>query len=155
WIDTRDTLHLWTQIVGKVRLARTPLVNHWWNSTLYVTATGLTTTAMPAGNGRTFQFDFDFVAHRLELTTSDGGRRAIALERRSVADFHAELVGRMRDLDVATPIWTMPVEIPDAIPFEDDHQHASYDADAVGRWFATLGRIDTVLHDFRSRFVGK
>jgi hypothetical protein len=155
WVDTRDTLHLWTQIVGKIRLARTPLVNHWWNSTLYVTATGLTTTAIPAEGGRSFQFDFDFVTHQLALTTNDGGRRSIRLEPRSVADFHAEVVARMAELGVATPIWTMPVEIAGAIPFERDHEHASYDADAVGRWFATLGRMHVVLHAFRTRFVGK
>jgi hypothetical protein len=155
WEATRNTLHLWTQVVGKVRLARTPLVNHWWNVTLYVTARGLTTSLMPDGPGRGFQIDFDFQAHQLEIATTDGRRRVATLEPRSVADFYAEVVGRLDELGLATPIWQMPVEIEDAIPFPDDHDHASYDPDAVNRFWRSLVESDRVLRDFRSRFLGK
>lgn len=155
WQDTRDTLHLWTQVVGKVRMARTPLVNHWWNVTLYVTDRGLTTGLMPGGPAQGFQIDFDFLAHRLDIARADGERRHVALEPRSVADFHAEVAGRLDDLGLHTPIWPMPVEIPDAVPFTDDHDHASYDAAAVERFWHSLVDIDRVFHRFRAGFVGK
>ena len=154
WETTRDTLHLWTQVVGKVRLARTPLVNHWWNVTLYVTARGLTTSLMPDGR-RAFQIDLDFQAHQLEIATTDGRRRAVTLEPRSVADFYAEVMGRLDELELTTPIWPMPVEIEGAIPFPDDHDHASYDPDAASRFWRSLVQSDRVMRDFRSRFVGK
>ena len=155
WQDTRDTLHLWTQVVGKVRLARTPLVNHWWNVTLYVTDRGLTTGLMPGGPARAFQIDFDFLAHRLDIARTDGERRHVALEPRSVADFHADVMARLDELGLATPIWTMPVEIPDAVPFTDDVDHASYDAGAVERFWQALVDVDRVFHRFRAGFVGK
>jgi hypothetical protein len=155
WRDTRDTLHLWTQVVGKVRLARTPMVNHWWNVTLHLTDRGLTTGLMPAGPGQAFQIDFDFLAHRLDIARTDGEGRQVALEPRSVADFHAEVTMRLDELDVATPIWSMPVEIPGAIPFTDDHEHVSYDAAAVERFYHALVDIDRVFHRFRAGFVGK
>ncbi len=155
WQDTRDTLHLWTQVVGKVKLARTPLVNHWWNVTFLVTDRGMTTGVMPGGAGGAFQIDFDLVAHRLRIGRADGVVAEVALEPRSVADFHAEVVARLDELGLATPIWTMPVEIPGAIPFTDDHDHASYDAAAVEAFHRALIDFDRVFHGFRAGFVGK
>jgi hypothetical protein len=155
WQDTRDTVHLWTQVVGKVRLARTPLVNHWWNVTLHVSDRGLTTGLMPGGPAQAFQIDFDFLAHRLDIARADGVHRQIALEPRSVADFHAEVVARLDELDLATPIWPMPVEIPGAIPFTDDHDHANYDPVAVERFWHALIDVDLAFHRFRADFVGK
>jgi hypothetical protein len=154
WTDTRDTFQLWTQVVGKVRMARAPLENHWWNVALYVTARGLTTSPVPAG-ARSFQIDLDLLDHRLAVTTTDGEVRSMALEPRSVADFHAELVAHLDDLDLATPIWTMPVEIEGAIPFEADHDHASYDADQVQRFWLALVRTHHAFQAFRAGFVGK
>jgi hypothetical protein len=155
WKDTRDTLHLWTQVVGKVRMARTPLVNHWWNVTLRVTDRGLGTGLMPGGPAQGFQIDFDFLAHQLEIARVDGARRLVALQPRSVADFHAEVMARLDELGLATPIWAMPVEIPDAVPFTDDHAHAAYDPAAVERFWHTLVDVDRVFHRFRGGFVGK
>jgi hypothetical protein len=154
WADTCSTLHLWTQIVGKIRLAHTATVNHWWNVPLYVTGRGLTTSLMCHGE-RGFQIDFDFIDHRLNILTSAGESETIALESRSVAEFHAELMGRLDGLGLETHIWTMPVEIPDAIPFDQDHVHASYDADYVNRFWRILVQVDRLLKLFRSRFSGK
>jgi hypothetical protein len=154
WADTCATLHLWTQIVGKIRLAHTPLVNHWWNVPLYVTSRGLTTSPMFHGS-HGFQIDFDFIDHRLMISTCAGEIQAIPLGSRSVADFHAELMGRLRAMDLETRIWTMPVEIPDAIPFESDNTHASYDPDSVNRFWRILVQVDRLLRRFRSRFLGK
>jgi hypothetical protein len=155
WEDTRDTLHLWTQVVGKVKLARTPLVNHWWNVTFYVTDRGLTTGVMPGGSGGAFQIDFDLVDHRLRIGRADGAVTGVALEPRSVADFYAEVSARLDQLDLTTPIWTMPVEIEGAIPFTDDHEHASYDSGAVEAFHRVLVDMDRVFHRFRGGFVGK
>jgi hypothetical protein len=154
WADTCATLHLWTQVVGKVRLALAPLVNHWWQVTLYVTARGLTTSAMPY-QGRLLQIDFDFCDHQLLLRASDGRVERIALAPRSVADFYAEVMGRLRALGVDVDIRTMPVEIPDAIPFETDRTHASYDANAAQLFWRQLVQIDRVFNLFRARFLGK
>jgi hypothetical protein len=154
WEDTCATLHLWTQIVGKIRLAHTPIVNHWWNVPLYLTSRGLTTSPIPYG-ARGFQIDFDFIAHRLEIKTSDGKVETILLQPRSVADFHAEVMGRLRVLGFETPIWTMPVEIENAIPFDRDEEHASYDAEYVNRFWRVLVQAGRVFNLFRSRFVGK
>jgi hypothetical protein len=154
WADTCTTLQLWTQIVGKVRLAHTPLVNHWWNVPLYVGSRGLTTSLIPHGAGG-FQIDFDFIEHRLKILTCAGEIETMTLAPRSVADFHAELMGRLRGLGLETHIWTMPVEIPDAIPFQRDTQHASYDPDAVNRFWRALVQVDRLLNQFRSRFIGK
>jgi Family of unknown function (DUF5996) len=154
WQGTRDTLQLWTQIVGKIRMVRTPLMSHWWNVPLYVTARGLSTSMIPAG-GRGFQIDFDFVAHRLDIATSDGDQRTTPLAARSVADFYAEVMAMLADLGVATPIWTMPVEIPDAIPFDEDDLHASYDRDQVERFWRALIEMVRVFEQFRSEFIGK
>lgn len=154
WAATRDTLQLWTQIVGKVRMERTPVTNHWWNVPLYVTARGLTTSLIPHGH-RGFQIDFDFVAHRLDVAVSDGTSRSMELAPRSVADFYSELMGHLDALGLATAMWTMPVEIPDAIPFDRDHLHSSYDADQAQRFWLALVQMDRVFEVFRSRFVGK
>jgi hypothetical protein len=155
WADTRDTLQLWTQIVGKVRMVNTPLINHWWNIPLYVTARGLTTSLVPYGE-RGFEIDFDFLDHQLRIEATDGGHASMALEPRSVADFYAELMGHLDELGLHTEIWTVPVEIPDnSTPFDEDHEHASYDAERVQRFWLALVEMDRVFHDFRARFVGK
>lgn len=155
WLDTRDTLHLYTQVVGKVRLANEPHLNHWWNVPLYVTARGLTTSMMPHPTGPAFQIDFDFVDHRLDVETATGGRRTLELVPRSVADFYTAVMAMLVDLGVGTQIWPMPVEISGAIPFTDDHEHAGYDADAVHRFWRALVEMERVLKVFRGRFVGK
>jgi hypothetical protein len=154
WQATRDTLQLWTQIVGKVRMVRTPLMSHWWNVPLYVTARGLSTSMIPAGR-RGFQIDFDFTTHHLEITTSDGDQRTMPLVAQPVADFYAEVMAMLDALGLATPIWTMPVEIPDAIPFDEDRVHASYDRGQVGRFWRALIEMVRVFEQFRSEFVGK
>ncbi|WP_433273918.1 DUF5996 family protein [Pseudonocardia xinjiangensis] len=155
WQPTRDTLHLWTQIIGKIRLANSPLVNHWWNVPLYVTSRGLTTSLIPHNSGRNFQIDFDFQAHQLQITTSDGQLRSLSLEPRTVADFYNRVLNHLNDLGLTTRIWPMPVEIENAIPFDNDDTHASYDRDHVQRYWRTLVQIDRVMHKFRSRFLGK
>src|SRR6266496_6126882 len=130
WQDSCNTLHLWTQVVGKVKLALSPVSNHWWSIVLYVNARGLTTGPM-AYRGRTLQIDFDFCAHVLVLRTSDSREQRVALTRMTVADFYAAVMTGLGALDVAVPIWTMPVEIEGAIPFDQDRVHATYDAAAV------------------------
>ena len=154
WEQTRDTLHLWTQIVGKVRLALEPWVNHSWHIPLYVNARGLTTSLMPAG-GRGLEIQFDFHHHVLELRTTDGRERHVRLEPRSVADFYAETMARLAELEVAVRIWPRPVELPDATPFPDDTKHASYDAEFAHRFWQALVQSHRVLTAFRSRFSGK
>ena len=154
WQDSCATLHLLTQIVGKIRLAHAPLVNHWWQVPLYVTSRGLTTSAMPHG-ARNFQIDFDFIDHQLRIEASDGRRDSIPLIPRPVADFYAELMGRLRALDLETHLWTMPVEIADPIAFEEDRVHAAYDPEQVTRFWRALVQIDQVFTVFRSRFLGK
>lgn len=154
WQDTRDSLQLWTQIVGKVRMANTPLINHWWNIPLYVTERGLTTSLIPY-HERGFEVTFDLVAHRLDITVTDGNRRDMMLEPRSVADFYAEFMAHLDDLGLSTSIWTMPVEIPDAIPFEVDREHVSYEASRAHDFWLALVQMDRVFTEFRSRFIGK
>ena len=154
WSDTCETLQLWTQVIGKIRLAHAPLINHWWQVPLYVTSRGLTTSPMPYG-ARSFQIDFDFLDHRLIIQSSDGAGRTIALVPRSVADFYAEVMRSLHDLGLATRIWTMPVEIADAIPFEQDHQHAAYDAAYAQRFWLALLQADRVCTEFRAKFLGK
>jgi uncharacterized protein DUF5996 len=155
WEDTRDTLHLYTQVVGKVRLANEPLLNHWWNVPLYVTARGLTTSLMAHPTGPAFQIDFDFLDHLLTVTTVAGNARSIELEPRPLADFYDTVMSVLDELEVATEIWPVPVEIPGAIPFRDDDVHASYDPDAVRRFWLALVEMVRVLKVFRGRFVGK
>jgi len=154
WKDTLATVHLWTQMVGKIRLARMPWLNHSWNVVLYVTARGLTTTPMPDGD-RTFEIAFDFVEHELGIVTSDGGKASLKLRPMSVAAFYRELMGRLRDVGITVDIRTMPCEIPDCIAFDEDETHASYDAGHVNRYFRALEQADRVLKRFRSRFCGK
>lgn len=145
---------MWTQIVGKIRLEQTPLVNHWWNVPLYVSARGLTTTAMPY-NEIFLEMEFDFVAHALVITTSDGKSGRVALEPKSVAAFYAETMDALRQIGVDVHIWKMPVEITDPIAFDEDEQHASYDPEYANRFWQVLRSADRVLQEFRSRFIGK
>jgi Family of unknown function (DUF5996) len=154
WQDTYATLHMWTQIVGKIRLAQTPLVNHWWNVPLYVTARGLTTTAMPYKE-RTFQIDFDFIDHQLLIECDDGGTAVIALVPRSVADFYHEVMRALSGLGIDVKIWPVPVEVQDPVPFEQDQQNAAYDPEYANRFWRILVCVDKVFTEFRSRFVGK
>jgi hypothetical protein len=154
WQDTCATLQLWMQVVGKIRLAQAPLVNHWWQVPLYVTARGLTTSPMPFGT-LSLQIDFDFIDHRLLIATSEGKRVYLALEPRPVAEFYRELMAQLKALGISVKIWTMPVEIPDAIPFEQDHAHSAYDRDYANRFWRILVQCDRVFGLFRSRFLGK
>ena len=154
WKDTYATLHMWTQIVGKIRLVQTPWVNHSWHVTLYVTSRGMTTSPIPYGT-RTFQIDFDFVDHRLVIQTSDGAVRMIALRPTSVAHFYGEVMTALRELDLKVSIRTKPNEVVEPIPFEQDHVHASYDANYANRFWRILVQSDRVLKEFRSRFIGK
>ncbi|MGH7593901.1 MAG: DUF5996 family protein [Gemmatimonadales bacterium] len=154
WSDTCDTLHLWTQIVGKTRLALAPMQNHWWQVPLYVTPRGLTTSAMPAGT-RTFSVEFDFVDHQLHLRVSDGTTGAIRLVAQSVADFYAAYLALLRSLHLDVVIHPVPVEVETAIPFAQDREHQSYDADAANRHWRILVQTDRVLKQFRGEFVGK
>jgi hypothetical protein len=155
WESTRDTLQLWTQIVGKVRMMNDPLMSHWWNVPLYLTARGLTTSLMPHPSGDAFQIDFDFRSHSLEIVTTSGGHGSIELRPVPVAEFYRELMEALDKLGVATTIWPVPVEIEGAIPFPDDHVHAAYDADQVQRFWLALVQMERVLRRFRGRFIGK
>jgi hypothetical protein len=154
WSETYATLHLWTQIVGKVRLAQTPWVNHAWHATLYVTSRGLTTSPIPHGS-RTFEIDFDFVDHQLTIRASDGGTGGFALEPVSVAAFHARLLEELRRLNVPVTIHGRPNEIPDCIPFDQDEVHRAYDAEYANRFWRILLQADRVFKIFRVRFGGK
>jgi Family of unknown function (DUF5996) len=154
WKDSYATLHMWTQIVGKVRLALTPVVNHWWNVPLYVNSRGLTTSLIPYGNA-TFEIWFDFIDHQLVLQTSIGSRKTLPLGPRSVADFHQEFMRMLRSSGIEVRTWRMPVEIPDPIPFDEDRVHASYDREAVQKFWRILLSIQCVFDEFRSRFIGK
>ena len=154
WQDTYATLHMWTQVVGKVRLALCPLVNHWWNVPLYVTARGLTTSPMPYGN-RTVEVCFDFIEHKLLIDTCEGEHRELALRPQTVAAFYQSLMAALSDLGVPVKIWTTPCEIPDPIPFEKDNVHASYDAEAAHKFWRILSWVDAVFKEFRAPFLGK
>ncbi|HVN93886.1 MAG TPA: DUF5996 family protein [Terracidiphilus sp.] len=154
WEETRATLHMWTQIVGKVRMRLTPLVNHWWNVPLYVTSRGLTTSRIPYRD-RAFELLFDFRAHELVLETSDGATLSMYLQPISVADFYREFMEMMHSAGIEVSIWRMPVEIPNPIPFDEDRKHAAYDAERVETFWRILLSVDEVLHVFRSRFIGK
>jgi hypothetical protein len=154
WNDTRATLHMWTQIVGKVRLALTPRVNHWWNVPLYVTPRGLTTSQMPYAD-RAFELRFDFLDHQLVLQSSDGVRKTLPLAPRSVADFYQQFMDMLRSARIDVKIWKMPVEIPDPIPFDRDQVHASYDPASVQKFWRILLTVQHVLEEFRARFLGK
>ena len=154
WKDTCATLHMWTQIVGKIRLVQTPWVNHSWHVPLYVTVRGLTTSPIRY-DSRVFQIDFDFIAHRLLIQTGDGAAKSIALQPRSVADFHHDLFARLAELDIFVKINTTPNELADGVPFERDQLHHSYDADYANRFWRALLQADRVMKEFRARFKGK
>jgi hypothetical protein len=154
WSDTLATLHMWMQIVGKVRLALTPRTNHWWNVPLYVSARGLTTSPIPYGQ-RIFEVHFDFVEHKLVIQINDGIIRSIALAPRSVADFYQEFMATLRTLGLEVNIWKMPVEIPDPIPFDQDRAHASYDPEYAQRFWRILVSTDEVFKTFSAGFLGK
>ena len=154
WADTCNTLHLWTQIVGKVKLRLAPLVNHWWGVVLFVTARGLTTGAMPY-RGRALQVDFDFCAHELVLRTDDAREQRIALVPMATADFYAAVMAALHALDVDVRIWTMPSEIEGAIPFEQDRVHAGYDRAAAQTFWRQLVQATRVFNVFRARYLGK
>jgi hypothetical protein len=154
WKDTCQTLHLWTQIVGKIRTVRTPWLNHSWHVTLYVTARGLTTSPIPDG-ARTFQIDFDFIDHVLWLRTSDGHVRQVMLRPMTVAEFYADVLHSLSELGIVITINTKPNEIADAIPFAEDRLHASYDRDFANRFWRVLAASHDVFAQFRSGFLGK
>jgi hypothetical protein len=154
WKDTYATLHLWTQIVGKIRLRQTPWLNHSWHVVLYVTPRGLTTSPIPCMD-RTFQLDFDFLNHALWASASDGGKREVGLFPRSVADFYADLMRSLAELDIGVGINELPNEIPDAIRFSEDHIHASYDGEYAERFWRVLVHSARVFGRFRTGFIGK
>jgi hypothetical protein len=154
WKDTCATLHMWTQIVGKIRAEFTPLINHWWNVPLYVNARGLTTSLIPYGD-RPFELAFDFIDHELVLQSSGGSRSALPLRPMPVADFYEKVFAMLRSSGIEVEIWRMPVEVPDPIAFDEDRVHASYDSDAVQRFWKILLNVQSVFGDFRSSFIGK
>lgn len=154
WADTYATLHMLTQIVGKTRLALAPMENHWWQTALYVTERGLTTSAMPY-QGRTFAVDFDFIDHSILVRTGEGATRAVPLIPRSVSDFYREYLAVLRSLDIEVKLVDVPVEIPVAIPFAQDTGHTSYDPAAANRWWRVMVQVDRVLKRFHGRFEGK
>ncbi|MBV9771425.1 MAG: hypothetical protein JOZ32_17775 [Bryobacterales bacterium] len=154
WQDTYDTLHMWTQIVGKIRLTQTPLVNHYWNATLYVNARGLTTSAIPYADG-IFEIEFDFIAHKLLIRTSQGDVRTLDLAPWTVADFYMELISTLAALEIDVQIHAKPDEVANPIPFADDRTHKSYDREYVDRFRRLLISVDQVMKNFRARFIGK
>ena len=154
WKDTCATLHMWTQIVGKVRLELSPYLNHWWEVPLYVSARGLTTSAIPYSAG-IFEVEFDFIEHVLRIETSAGETEVLELVPRSVADFYREFMASLKTLGIDVKIWTMPVEIPNPIRFDQDTVHASYDPVYAERFWRILVAVDTVFKEFRGRFMGK
>ena len=154
WERTYHTLHMWSQIVGKVRLALSPRINHWWEVPLYVNSVGLTTSPIPYAQGA-FEIQFDFCQHKLTIQTSWGTTRTLALAPRSVADFYREFMAALATLGIEVKIWKMPCEVPDPIPFDRDTQHASYDAEYAHRFWRILVLCDAVFKQFRAAFIGK
>jgi len=154
WPETYATLHMWTQIVGKIKLKLAPSVNHWWGAALQLCARGLTTLTMPHPSG-SFEMTFDFCAHELQIRMNDTRMKVVKLAPKSVADFYSETMAALADLGVAVKIWTMPVEIPNPIRFTEDRQHASYDAAAASIWWRAMARSADVMNEFRAGFVGK
>jgi len=154
WEATRATLHMWTQMAGKVRLALAPSVNHWWQVPLYVNSRGLTTSAIPVDGGA-FEIQFDFLRHVLEIQSCDGPIRTLALAPRSVADFYHEFMDALASLGIRVKIWPMPVEIPNPMRFDEDRVHASYDPEYANRFWRALVSADSVFEEFRGRFIGK
>lgn len=154
WTETRDTLHMWTQIVGKIRLVNAPLLNHWWQVTLYVSPRGLTTSKIPHRGGA-FDIEFDFIDHQLVIRSSAGTTRTVALEPKPVADFYAQTMAALSELGIEAEIQSHPNEVEPAIPFAEDHEHASYDGEAAQLFWRQLLRADQAMSEFRSHFVGK
>ncbi|PYX26773.1 MAG: hypothetical protein DMG82_00560 [Acidobacteria bacterium] len=154
WKDTYATLHMWTQIVGKVRLALSPRINHWWEVPLYVNAVGLTTSAIPYKQ-LVFEIQFNFLEHRLTIAICDGQQRVLQLRPQSVAAFYAEFMSALHSLGIDVHIWPMPVEVPNPIRFDRDTEHASYDPEYAQRFWRILTLVDPVFKEFRGRFVGK
>ncbi len=154
WADTAATLRLWAQIVGKIRLVHTTWINHSWHVAMYVSARGLNTSPIAHGS-KTFEMEFDFIGHRLEIRSADGQRRHVALAPRTVADFYAEVMHSLEGMGLATRIYTTPSEIADAIPFEEDTTHHAYDPEYAQRFWRALLQIDRVFKEFRARFSGK
>jgi hypothetical protein len=154
WQDTLATLHMWTQIVGKIRMKQAPLVNHWWNVTLYVSARGLTTSPMPYQD-RIFEIEFDFIEHQLRVSCSDGAAKILPLRPQTVADFYQEVFAALHSLGIDIKIWPMPVEIPNPIRFDQDQVHKSYDPEYANRYWRALVNVDEVFKEFRTRFTGK
>jgi hypothetical protein len=154
WKDTCDTLHMWTQVVGKVRMALSPFENHWWHVTLYVTARGLTTSPIPYQD-RTFEVDFDFIDHNLLIQTSDGTLKTMPLISRSVADFYQEFMTSLRALQIEVTINTLPSEVTNPIHCDQDFVHATYDPEYANRFWRILVQTGTVMKRYRSRFIGK
>lgn len=154
WKPTYHNLHMWTQIVGKVRMELTPKTNHWWNVPLYINARGLTTSPIPYRND-VFDIRFDLIDHKLLIDHSDGRRRMLALEPRTVADFYSEFMATLRSLDIQVAIHPKPVEVPDPVPFAEDRLYRAYDADAAHRFWRVLASCDSVFKQFRARFLGK
>jgi hypothetical protein len=154
WQDTCATLHMWTQVVGKVRLALSPRVNHWWEVPLYVNARGLTTSAIPYSN-EIFEIQFDFIDHKLTIQTSWNSSKNLALRLQTVAGFYAEFMAALKSLGIEVKIWAMPVEVPNPVPFETDTQHASYDPEYAHRFWQILILCDTIFKEFRAGFIGK
>jgi hypothetical protein len=154
WQDSFATLHMWTQIVGKVRLALSPRVNHWWEVPLYLNARGLTTSAIPYGDG-IFEVQFDFIDHTLTIQTSWNSSKSIALKPQSVAVFYSAFMAALKSLGIEVKVWPIPVEVPNPVPFETDTQHASYDPEYAHRFWQILILCDIVFKEFRAGFVGK
>lgn len=154
WAATRDTLHMWTQVVGKIRLACAPMVNHWWQVSLYLSSRGLTTSAIPYGT-RLFDIEFDFCEHQLHIRSSSGEHRSLRLEPKPVADFYRDVMAALHALDLQVSVWSKPREVEQAIPFEEDIEHASYNPDHAHLFWGQLLSAHRVMSRFRSRFIGK
>ena len=154
WKDTQATLHMWMQVIGKVQLKLTPLVNHWWNVSFFLTERGMETQALHCPSG-TLQMRFDFIDHNLVLATSRGETLLLPLRPQTVADFYREVMRTLSELGVDVKIWPVPVEIPDPIPFEQDTVHKAYDREAVAKFWQIFSWADAVLKEFRSGFIGK
>jgi hypothetical protein len=154
WLDTQTSLHMWTQIVGKIRLALSPMVNHWWQTTLYLTARGITTSPMPYGS-EVIQIDFDFFDHVLKIHSSRGATHSLPLVARPVADFYRDVMEALNSMGVEVEIWTVPVEVEERIPFEQDQKHTAYDPAHAHRFWRVLLQADKVMKTFRGRFCGK
>jgi hypothetical protein len=154
WQDTLETVHMWTQIIGKIRLAQTPVINHWWNVPFYISPRGLTTSAI-AYEDRLFEVEFDFVDHKLVIDSSDSATKILSLRPEPVAKFYERVMATLEGMDINIRIWPMPVEVPAPIRFDKDETHASYDPEYANRFWRVLVNVDEVFKEFRARFTGK